>query len=57
VGFSGVINWDTTKPDGTPRKQLDVNRLATLGWQAQIPPDKGLHSTYADWLDAAYGQS
>jgi nucleoside-diphosphate-sugar epimerase len=38
VGFSGRLVWDTTKPDGAPRKLLDVSRLAALGWRAQIGP-------------------
>ncbi len=47
VGFSGGVEWDTTKPDGTPRKQLDVSRLAALGWQAQIPLEQGVRDTCA----------
>ncbi|CAI1766296.1 GDP-L-fucose synthase [Serratia fonticola] len=46
VGFKGEIIFDTTKPDGTPRKLLDVNRLKMLGWQSSIPLDDGLQSTY-----------
>ena len=45
TGFQGEIHWDTTKPDGTPKKQLDVSRLASLGWQARIPLAEGLRST------------
>ena len=45
TGFSGAIHWDTSKPDGTPKKQLDVSRLATLGWRARIPLAEGLEST------------
>jgi len=45
TGFQGQIHWDTTKPDGTPKKQLDVSRLAALGWQARIPLAEGLRST------------
>lgn len=45
TGFQGEIVWDTSKPDGTPKKQLDVSRLAALGWQASIPLDEGLRST------------
>ena len=45
TGFEGEIIWDTTKPDGTPKKQLDVSRLAALGWQARIPLAEGLEST------------
>ena len=47
MGFRGEILWDTSKPDGTPRKQLDVSRLATLGWQARIPLEEGLTHTVA----------
>ncbi len=36
VGFRGDILWDTTKPDGTPRKLLDVTRIKALGWQPEI---------------------
>jgi GDP-L-fucose synthase len=49
TGFEGEILWDTSKPDGTPRKQLDVSRLAGLGWQARIPLAEGLVSTVADF--------
>ena len=47
TGFSGFVHWDTSKPDGTPKKQLDVSRLAGLGWQAKIPLSMGLASTVA----------
>jgi GDP-L-fucose synthase len=43
--FRGEIVWDTSKPDGTPKKQLDVSRLAALGWRARIPLAQGLAST------------
>lgn len=46
VGYSGRIVFDTSKPDGTPRKLLDVSRLSNLGWKAQIGLDDGLESTY-----------
>ena len=45
TGFSGEIAWDTSQPDGTPKKQLDVSRLAALGWRARIPLAEGLAST------------
>jgi GDP-L-fucose synthase len=45
VGYAGTISWDTSKPDGTPKKQLDVSRLAGLGWRARIPLAEGLVST------------
>jgi len=47
TGFQGEIVWDTSKPDGTPKKQLDVSRLAALGWRARIPLAEGLRSTVA----------
>jgi GDP-L-fucose synthase len=45
TGFQGEIHWDASKPDGTPKKQLDVSRLAALGWRARIPLAEGLRST------------
>ena len=45
TGFRGTIAWDATKPDGTPKKQLDVSRLAALGWRARIPLREGLRDT------------
>ena len=47
TGFRGEITWDTSKPDGTPKKQLDVSRLANLGWRARIPLAEKLVSTVA----------
>ena len=47
TGFSGKIIWDSSKPDGTPKKQLDVSRLASLGWTSRIPLEDGLVSTVA----------
>lgn len=51
VGFSGEVAWDKSKPDGTPRKQLDVSRMTALGWRARIPLEEGLRRTYRWWLD------
>jgi GDP-L-fucose synthase len=51
VGYEGEILWDTTKPDGTPQKLLDVSRLTSLGWTASIPLDAGLRSTYAWYVE------
>ena len=45
TGFRGAIHWDISKPDGTPKKQLDVSRLARLGWRARISLSDGLLST------------
>lgn len=50
VGFSGQIEWDSAKPDGTPRKLLDVSKLTNLGWSAKIPLGEGLRTTYDWWL-------
>ena len=49
TGFQGEILWDASKPDGTPKKQLDVNRLAELGWRARILLAEGLVSTVGDF--------
>ena len=51
VGFAGRTEWDTTKPDGTPQKLLDVSKLATAGWTAQIGLEDGLRST-VEWYRA-----
>ena len=51
VGFEGELQFDTTKPDGTPKKLLDVTRLNKLGWQAKIGLKEGLESTYQWYLD------
>jgi len=48
VGFRGRLEWDATKPDGTPRKLLDVSRMASLGWRAGISLEEGIRQTY-DW--------
>lgn len=50
IGFEGKIVNDLSKPDGTPRKLLDVSRLHALGWQAQIPLEEGIRSTYSWFL-------
>ena len=50
TGFGGRIAWDATKPDGTPRKLMDVSRLAGLGWQAKIALREGVEKTYAIFL-------
>jgi GDP-L-fucose synthase len=49
VGHKGNIEWDTSKPDGTPRKLLDVSKLKQLGWKAQIDLLTGIEQTY-DWF-------
>jgi len=51
VGFEGEIVFDTNKPDGTPRKLVDVSRINGLGWQAGIPLEEGIASTYRWFLE------
>jgi len=51
VGYSGRIEWDTTKPDGPPRKWLDVSKLDQLGWKAKISLEEGIQSAYQWWLE------
>jgi GDP-L-fucose synthase len=50
VGYTGQIEFDTTKPDGAPRKWMDSSRLNNLGWQAQVNLLEGLGQAYADFL-------
>lgn len=52
VGYRGHIVFDASKPDGTPRKLLDVSKLAALGWRASMPLAEGLQRAYAAYLDA-----
>ena len=52
VGFKGEISYDTSRPDGTPRKLLDVSKMHDLGWSAKIQLREGLESTYACFLSA-----
>jgi GDP-L-fucose synthase len=51
VDYHGQIEWDTSKPDGTPRKLLDISKIAKLGWRAKIPLAEGVRQTYRWWLD------
>src|SRR5674476_1402541 len=51
VGYDGEITWDTSKPDGTPRKLLSVDRLTQLGWKASIPLREGIASTYRWYVE------
>ncbi len=48
VGFDGTTHWDTTKPDGTPRKLLDISKIAALGWTPSIALEAGISAT-VDW--------
>jgi GDP-L-fucose synthase len=47
TGFKGRLSFDASKPDGTPRKLMDVSRLTSLGWNASIGLEEGLRDTYA----------
>jgi GDP-L-fucose synthase len=51
TGYSGKLVFDTSKPDGAPRKLMDVSRLKALGWQASISLEQGLGSTYQWFLE------
>ena len=51
TGFTGRIVYDSGKPDGTPRKLMDVSRLKALGWEASISLEEGLGSTYQWFLE------
>ena len=53
TGFQGRLVWDASKPDGTPRKLMDVSRLAGLGWRAQISLEDGLRDAYRWFLEHA----
>jgi GDP-L-fucose synthase len=50
VGYTGAVTFDTSKPDGTPRKWMDSSRIISLGWQAQVPLLQGLTKAYQDFL-------
>jgi GDP-L-fucose synthase len=50
VGYEGRIAFDTSRPDGTPRKLVDVSRLTALGWRARTPLEEGLRLAYRDFL-------
>jgi GDP-L-fucose synthase len=52
AGFTGKIEWDSSKPDGTPRKVLDVSRMKALGWKPTITLDEGIASTIAWYKEA-----
>jgi GDP-L-fucose synthase len=50
TGFRGRLKFDESKPDGTPRKRLDVSRVNALGWKARIPLAEGIRSSYEWYL-------
>src|SRR5690554_4948776 len=51
VGHQGVINWDSDKPDGTPRKLMDVSRMKSEGWQSRVRLQEGIEKTYKWFLE------
>jgi GDP-L-fucose synthase len=51
VGYRGKIIFDPSKPDGTPRKLLDISLLSSFGWTAEVPLREGLKKAYADFLE------
>lgn len=52
VGYTGKINWDASKPDGTPRKLLDVTKLKNLGWEYKTELEEGIKLAYRDFLES-----
>jgi GDP-L-fucose synthase len=57
VGYKGKLKFDTTRPDGAPRKLLDVSKLAALGWRARIGLREGLADAYADFLKGGWREA
>ena len=50
VGFTGGFNWDTDKPNGTPRKVMNVDRIKSLGWEPKLSLNEGIKQTYEWYL-------
>ena len=50
VGYKGRLEFDSTKPDGTARKLMDVSKLKELGWQYSIPLQQGIEKVYVDFV-------
>lgn len=51
IGFSGEMKWDTSRPDGTPRKLMDNSKLLAMGWQPKFDLESGIKNAYADFLE------
>ena len=51
IGYDGEIRWDTSKPNGTPRKLLDVSKAAALGWTYKTELEEGIRLSYKDFLE------
>lgn len=56
TGFSGTMKWDTTRPDGTPRKLMDNSKLVSLGWRPTFDLESGIKNAYADFLSSQASQ-
>jgi GDP-L-fucose synthase len=56
VGYQGTIEFDSSKPDGAPRKWMDSSRLGKLGWQAKVDWTRGLAIAYQDFLERTLTQ-
>jgi len=50
VGYQGTLDFDSTKPDGTPQKLLDIERLSQAGWRSTTTLDEGLNAAYQDFM-------
>ena len=55
--FNGSIEWDSEKPDGTPRKLLDTSKLTELGWEAKISLDEGIKNTIKSFIEETKNKS
>jgi GDP-L-fucose synthase len=53
IGYTGEVRWDTTKPNGTPRKLMDSSRISSLGWSPKVGLEEGLEKTYK-WFKENY---
>jgi len=56
VGYGGTLTFDAARPDGTPRKLLDISKLTALGWQSHTPLRAGLQRSYADFIARGEGR-
>jgi GDP-L-fucose synthase len=57
VGYEGEVSWDTSRPDGTPKRQLDIGRIRELGWAPKRDLEKGLRDTYAWYRESLVNDS
>jgi len=57
IGYEGQISWDSSQPDGSPRKLLDVSKLRSLGWEASVSLQDGIQLAYEDFLKSVYSKT